>query len=78
MLLDRDGTLIRDVPFLNDPDAVTLLPGVGEGLAQLQAAGFALATLEGRPEILEQLLTAFDALLKNNKPPKPDYRRRRR
>jgi rfaE bifunctional protein nucleotidyltransferase chain/domain len=42
-LLDRDGTLIRDVPFLNEPEKVELLPGVGEGLAKLQAAGFALA-----------------------------------
>jgi rfaE bifunctional protein nucleotidyltransferase chain/domain len=43
VLLDRDGTLIRDVPFLDDPKLVELLPGVGEGLAELQAAGFALA-----------------------------------
>jgi rfaE bifunctional protein nucleotidyltransferase chain/domain len=43
VLLDRDGTLIRDVPFLDDPGGVELLPGVGEGLATLQAAGFALA-----------------------------------
>ena len=43
ILLDRDGTLIRDVGFLNDPAGVELLPGVGEGLAALQAAGYALA-----------------------------------
>jgi histidinol-phosphate phosphatase family protein len=43
VLLDRDGTLIRDVPFLGDPTRVEVLPGVGEGLAALQAAGFALA-----------------------------------
>src|SRR5436305_867938 len=43
VLLDRDGTLIRDVPFLDDPAHVELMPGVGEGLAALQAAGFALA-----------------------------------
>lgn len=43
VLLDRDGTLIRDLPFLGDPSRVELLPGVGEGLAALQAAGFALA-----------------------------------
>jgi rfaE bifunctional protein nucleotidyltransferase chain/domain len=42
-LLDRDGTLIRDVPFLNDAARVELLAGVGEGLAKMQAAGFALA-----------------------------------
>lgn len=43
VLLDRDGTLIRDVPFLDDPAQVELMPGVGEALAELQAAGFALA-----------------------------------
>jgi rfaE bifunctional protein nucleotidyltransferase chain/domain len=43
VLLDRDGTLIRDVPFLDDPAGVELLPGVGEGLAALQVAGFTLA-----------------------------------
>jgi rfaE bifunctional protein nucleotidyltransferase chain/domain len=42
-LLDRDGTLIRDIPFLNDPERVALQPEVGEGLQALQAAGFALA-----------------------------------
>jgi rfaE bifunctional protein nucleotidyltransferase chain/domain len=45
VLLDRDGTLIRDVPFLADPSLVELLPGVGEGLKALQAAGFALAVV---------------------------------
>jgi rfaE bifunctional protein nucleotidyltransferase chain/domain len=50
-LLDRDGTLIRDVPFLNDPEGVELLPGVGEGLAELQAAGFALAIVTNQQGI---------------------------
>ena len=43
VLLDRDGTLIRNVPFLHDPAQVELLPGVGAGLARLQAAGLRLA-----------------------------------
>jgi rfaE bifunctional protein nucleotidyltransferase chain/domain len=51
VLLDRDGTLIRDVPFLNDPDKVELLPGVGEGLAELQAAGLALAIVTNQQGI---------------------------
>lgn len=42
VLLDRDGTLIEDVPYLRDPARVRLLPGVGEGLALLQKAGWAL------------------------------------
>ena len=43
VLLDRDGTLIRNVPFLHDAGRVELLPGVAEGLARLQAAGLRLA-----------------------------------
>jgi rfaE bifunctional protein nucleotidyltransferase chain/domain len=49
--LDRDGTLIRDVPFLNDPAQVELLPGVGEGLAELQRLGFALVLITNQQGI---------------------------
>jgi len=51
VLLDRDGTLIRDVPFLSDPAKLEMLPGVGEGLAALQAAGFALAIVTNQQGI---------------------------
>jgi rfaE bifunctional protein nucleotidyltransferase chain/domain len=50
-LVDRDGTLIRNVPFLNDSARVELLPGVGEGLAELQAAGFAIAIVTNQQGI---------------------------
>lgn len=48
-----------------------------ESLSTLESAGFALASLEGRPEILERLLAAFETLLQQHKPAKPDRRRRR-
>ena len=51
VLVDRDGTLIRDVPFLSDPDQVELLPGVAAGLAQLQAAGFRIAIVSNQQGI---------------------------
>jgi D-glycero-D-manno-heptose 1,7-bisphosphate phosphatase len=51
VLLDRDGTLIRDVPFLSDPALVELLPGVGDGLAALQTAGFRLAIVTNQQGI---------------------------
>jgi len=50
-LLDRDGTLIRNVPFLHDPARVELLPGVAEGLKMLQDAGLALAILSNQQGI---------------------------
>jgi rfaE bifunctional protein nucleotidyltransferase chain/domain len=50
-LLDRDGTLIRDVSYLNDPEQVELLPEVGQGLQELQAAGFALAIVTNQQGI---------------------------
>ena len=50
-LLDRDGTLIRNIPFLKDPSRVELLPGVGEGLADLQRLGFRLAIVTNQQGI---------------------------
>jgi rfaE bifunctional protein nucleotidyltransferase chain/domain len=51
VLLDRDGTLIRDIPYLADPAGVELLPGVGEGLAELHGAGFRLAIVTNQQGI---------------------------
>ena len=40
VFLDRDGTIIFDRHYLADPDGVELLPGAGEAVARLNAAGF--------------------------------------
>jgi D-glycero-D-manno-heptose 1,7-bisphosphate phosphatase len=42
VFLDKDGTLIQDVPYNVDPSLVRLLPGVTEGLRQLHQAGYLL------------------------------------
>ena len=39
VVLDRDGTLIRHIPYLSDPRQVELLPTVVEGLHLLRGAG---------------------------------------
>ncbi len=39
VFLDRDGTLNEDPGYLNHPDAVRLLPGVGPAVARLNEAG---------------------------------------
>jgi rfaE bifunctional protein nucleotidyltransferase chain/domain len=51
VFLDRDGTLIRNVPFLHQPERVELLPGVGQGLARLQALGFRLMVVTNQQGI---------------------------
>ena len=43
MLLDRDGTLIVDMVYLNDPDQIHYLPGVFEALRLLRDHGFGLS-----------------------------------
>src|SRR4051794_25590111 len=40
VFFDRDGTLIIDRVYLNDPDQITYLPGVFEALAKLRDAGY--------------------------------------
>jgi len=42
VFLDKDGTLIHDVPYNVDPDQIRLLPGVVEGLQLLHTAGYRL------------------------------------
>ena len=51
VFLDRDGTLLRDVPYLSDPGQAELLPGVGEGLARLQQAGYRLVLITNQQGI---------------------------
>lgn len=40
VFFDRDGTLILDRVYLNDPDDIVYLPGVMEGLRLLRDQGF--------------------------------------
>ncbi len=42
VFLDRDGTLVEEVPYLHDPALVRLVPGASGALRRLAAAGFAL------------------------------------
>jgi D-glycero-D-manno-heptose 1,7-bisphosphate phosphatase len=45
VFLDRDGTLVQEVPYLHDPDRLVLVPGAGPALAALAAAGYALVVV---------------------------------
>ncbi len=42
IFLDKDGTLVQDVPYNVDPASIRLMPGAAEGLQRLYHAGFKL------------------------------------
>ena len=49
--IDKDGTLIDDVPYNVDPARGTLLPGVTEGLRMLQRAGYVPVIVSNQPGV---------------------------
>jgi D-glycero-D-manno-heptose 1,7-bisphosphate phosphatase len=51
VFLDRDGTLIVDVGYCDDPFQVRLLDGVGELLPKLKKAGFLLVIITNQSGI---------------------------
>ena len=51
VLLDRDGTLVVDVPYNGDPARVELVPGAREALARLHAAGIRTAVVSNQSGI---------------------------
>src|SRR5205823_6483112 len=48
VFLDKDGTLIEDVPYNVDPARVRLMPGAAEGLRALHAAGYRLLVISNQ------------------------------
>lgn len=58
VFLDRDGTLIVDRHYLADPDGLELLPGAGEAVARLNAAGFAVVLATNQSGIGRGYFTA--------------------
>jgi D,D-heptose 1,7-bisphosphate phosphatase len=57
VFLDRDGTLIEQVHYLSNPQQVKLLPGAGDAVKRLRAAGFACIVVTNQSPIGQGLLT---------------------
>ena len=57
VLIDRDGTLVVDVAFLDDPAGLEVLPTVVEGLQRLAAAGCELAVVTNQAGVARWLVT---------------------
>jgi D-glycero-D-manno-heptose 1,7-bisphosphate phosphatase len=79
IFIDKDGTLIHDVPYNVNPELITLSDGAGEALRRFKMAGYLLvvisnqagiakglfeeAALEGVQRRLGELLAAYDVAL---------------
>ena len=60
VFLDRDGTLIAEVPFLSRPEQVELLPDAAESLGKLQTAGFSLVIVTNQSGVGRGLMSEDD------------------
>ncbi|WP_129786386.1 HAD-IIIA family hydrolase [Promicromonospora panici] len=58
VLFDRDGTLVRDVPYNGDPAAVEPLPGARRVLDGLRDDGFRVGVVSNQSAIGRRLLTS--------------------
>lgn len=57
IFLDKDGTLIENVPYNVDPAQMRLCAGVAAGVQQLQAAGFALVVVTNQSGVARGYFT---------------------
>lgn len=48
VFLDKDGTLVEDVPYNVRPERIRLMPGCAEGLRRLHAAGYRLVVVSNQ------------------------------
>jgi histidinol-phosphate phosphatase family protein len=51
VFVDKDGTLVENVPYNVRPERVQLLPGVLDGLRALHDAGFRLVVVSNQPGV---------------------------
>jgi HAD superfamily hydrolase (TIGR01662 family) len=60
VLFDRDGTLIRDVPYNGDPARVEPMPGAEAATARLRAAGIRLGVVTNQSGVGRGLITTAE------------------
>ena len=70
IFLDKDGTLIEDVPYNVDPSRIRLTPGAAEALPALHAAGYELLVISNQSGVArgyfpEEALVPVEARLRD-------------
>jgi histidinol-phosphate phosphatase family protein len=67
VLLDRDGTLVVDVPYNGDPERVRAMPGARRALDRLRAAGVRLAVVSNQSGIARGIVTEAEVSAVNRR-----------
>jgi D,D-heptose 1,7-bisphosphate phosphatase len=57
IFIDRDGTLIDDPGYLNNPDRVKLIDGVAEALIEFKALGYRLIVVSNQSAVARGIVT---------------------
>lgn len=62
VFIDKDGTLIHDVPYNVDPRHVRLTPGAGRALARMKNAGYKLIVISNQSGVARSFFREKDLL----------------
>ncbi|NBU20578.1 D-glycero-beta-D-manno-heptose 1,7-bisphosphate 7-phosphatase [bacterium] len=67
VFLDRDGTLNFDPGYISQPQDLTLMPGVGEGLSLLKKSGYLLIVVSNQSGVARGLIPFENLKLIHNR-----------
>jgi D-glycero-D-manno-heptose 1,7-bisphosphate phosphatase len=60
VFVDKDGTLVHDVPYNVDPDRMTLTPRAGAGLRAMRAFGYSLIVVSNQSGVARGFFSESD------------------
>lgn len=60
LFLDRDGVIIKNVPYSRDPDTVEILPGAASLIVNARAKGFLVIVVTNQSGVGRGLMSAQD------------------
>lgn len=63
VFIDKDGTLIPDIPYNVKPELITLSANAAEGLKELQEQGFLLVIISNQPGVAYGLFTEKELVI---------------